>query len=133
MVRYASLSILVPLALACAGDGGQSVDAETAEAVRQRIQSRLEARGDTLKLARPGTQDTVALAFDHVHEDIRATAGGRFAACVDFEGPDGEIWDLDYYVDDESGGLEVEDVVIHKIGDETVLPEGARRNLDQAR
>lgn len=136
MVRHA-LFLLVPLVVAptigCAGDGGQEVDPETADAVRQRIEARLETRNDTLRIPRPGDQDTVALAFDHVHETVRSTPGGRYAACVDFHGPDGEVWDLDYYVDDETGEFEIEDVVIHKVGDETVLPDGARRNLDQAR
>lgn len=124
--------LVAPLAIGCAEDG-QDVDQPTAEAVRQRIQARMDARDDTLRIPRPGTRDTVALAFDHVHEKVRATPGGRYAACVDFEGPAGQVWDLDYYVDDESGGFEIEDVVIHRVGDETVLPEGARRNLDQAR
>ncbi|MBW3661362.1 MAG: hypothetical protein KY397_07000 [Gemmatimonadetes bacterium] len=133
MPRLIPIPLLVLFALGCGGTGGDAVPPETAEAVRQRIEQRIHLRNDTLRLARPGTQDTVALAFDHVHEEVRNTPGGRYVACVDFTAPGGEVWDLDYYVDEAGEGYQVEDVVIHLVGEEEVLPEGARRRLEQAR
>ncbi|MDX1623861.1 MAG: hypothetical protein R3199_07750 [Gemmatimonadota bacterium] len=113
-----------------AAEVSEEVSPEVAERVKATVVERVHAYNDTIPLAHPETGDRVELAFDSVHEEVVATPGGRYRACVDFVGPDDQVWDIDFYVDETDGEYAVEDELIHKIGGENVIPEGARRRLD---
>lgn len=124
-----AVSCILVLA-ACGAEDGTMVPADD---VRSKIESTIHAQGDSLALEDPRTGEPVILRFDHVHEEVEATAGGRWVACVDYVDPDGTVWDIDYYVDDTAAGeYRIEDIVIHAIGDETVLPDDARARLEAA-
>lgn len=113
-----------------AAEDTEEVTPEVAERVKTTVVERVHAYNDTIPLAHPESGERVDLAFDSVHEDVVATPGGRYRACVDFVGPDDQVWDIDFYVDETDGEYAVEDELIHKIGGENVIPEGARRRLD---
>lgn len=119
----------LPLAAAC---GAEEPEASVPAAeIRAKIESAIHSQNDELRLTDPRTEEAVTLAFDHVHEEVVPTEGGRFHACVDYTGPDGAVWDIDYYVDEAGEGeYRIEDIVIHSIDGESVLPEGARDRLD---
>ena len=68
----------------------------------------------------PTGDGRVNLAFDHVHDSVYATEGGRQVVCVDF------------YVDRAcTTDLVVEDAVIHKERGENMLPDARRAELDR--
>lgn len=128
MVRFPSIgSILLPLILAACGGGGNAAPAED---VRAAITEDIDAMNDTLTVDDPRTGAPLALTFDHVHEAVEETPGGRYVACVDYRSADGEVYDVDYYVDREGDAYRVEEVVLHKAGDETVISEQQRAELE---
>ena len=47
----------------------------------------------------PTGEGRLTLAFDHVHDGVHATEGGRQVVCVDFKSADGTVYDVDFYVD----------------------------------
>lgn len=59
------------------------------------------------------------ITFDYLHEGVK-TKDGMYASCADFKAENGEVYDIDYYVDSTDTGFEVERVVFHKRGDEEV-------------
>ncbi len=113
-----------------AGVGGEV----PAEAVRTAIADAIHAEGDMVMLPLPGRpgEEPLHLTFDYVHEGVEETPGGRYVACVDFRGADGTIYDVDYYVDREDGRLRVQELVVHKVGEEDVIPDSTRARLEEA-
>ena len=81
----------------------------------------------------PDGDGQLTLAFDYVHDGVHATDGGRQVVCVDFKSASGDLYDVDFYVDDAEGSdaLVVEDAVIHKLNGESVLPAARRAELDR--
>jgi hypothetical protein len=81
----------------------------------------------------PRGEGRLVMAFDHVHEGVHGTEGGRQVVCVDFKDEAGTLYDVDFYLDDTGGvtaGLVVEDAVLHKVDGENVLPADRRKELD---
>ena len=137
IARAAGIALVLTSAslLACSDHSGHDHGATSDEAVRSAIQAHIDAAGRTLEVEDP-TRDraAVTLAFDHVHERVKDTSGGRRLACVDFEAADGTVYDVDYYVRASDGGGEpvVEDVVLHKVEGENVLAPERQQELDRA-
>jgi hypothetical protein len=119
---------LVALFVLLSGCGGERD--VPADAVRAAIADTIHARGDTLVLADSRSGKPLVVRFDHVHETVDPTPGGRYVACVDYMGPDGTVYDVDYYLGDREGTFQLEDVVLHKVDDENVIPEAERARLD---
>jgi hypothetical protein len=123
---------LATLALvACGGGGGDTV---SAEAVREAAREHVEASGGRMEFEDPTRRgEKVALAFDHVHSGVATTEGGRQVVCVDFRSEDGTTYDVDFYVDraETTEQLLVEDIVVHKVGDEDVPSASRRAELDR--
>jgi hypothetical protein len=128
MIRFASRFLgMVPLAALLASCG-----AAPAAEVQAAIAEDIHAQDDALTLTDPRSGAALELAFDHVHEGVEETAGGRYVACVDFRGTDGTLYDVDYYVDREGEGYRVEDVVLHKADGENVISDEERARLEAA-
>lgn len=109
------------------GQQPQNVSAKAA------ISHAMMASGNMLTLQNPVSGEDVELRFHFVHDGVHETPGGRQAACVDFMDADGTTYDVDFYVtENPDGKFEVTDTVIHKIGDEEVLPAEERERLEQA-
>ncbi len=130
-----ALALAAALTLACSDQAGHSHGTLSEEAVRDAIQAHVDAAGRTLEVEDP-TRDgaAVTLAFDHVHERVKDTSGGRRLACVDFEAADGKLYDVDYYVraGEDGGEPVVDDVVLHKVEGENVLAPERQQELDRA-
>ncbi len=124
-----SLRLAIPglLSLIAGCGGGEAVPDE---AVRNTIADTIQAQGDSLVLTDPRSGDPLVMRFDHVHEAVDPTPGGRYVACVDYVGPDGTVYDVDYYLGDRDGIIHVEDVVLHEIDDEDVIAKAERARLD---
>lgn len=126
-----SLSLAgVVVAVLLAGCGQGDASDVPVEAVRNAIADSIHARGDTISLVDPRTGEDVWLRYDHVHEAVDPTPGGRYVACVDFQGPGGTVYDVDYYVDETDGSLGIEDVILHKADGENVISDADRDRLD---
>ena len=125
----AAFATLASVSLAC---GGAAQDA-TAEAVRQAAEEHVRAAGGEMSFDDPEGDGRLTLVFDHVHDGVKETSGGRQVVCVDFKSAEGTVYDVDFYVDrgDASGELLVEDAVVHKVGGENVLPDARRAELDR--
>jgi len=126
----AAAAAFAVLPLGCSG--GETDTAEPAD-VRAAAEAHVREAGGEMAFDDPSGEGRLALAFDHVHEGVKATEGGRQVVCVDFESADGTVYDVDFYVDraEGSGELVVEDTVVHKVGEENVLPDARRAELDR--
>ncbi len=127
-----ALAPLAALAIVSAAHAGAADDAAP-EAVRQAADEHARASGGEMTFDDPSGAGRLTLAFDHVHDGVKATEGGRQVVCVDFKSADGTVYDVDFYVDrsEESGALLVEDAVIHKVGGKNVLVDARRSELDR--
>ena len=105
------------------------VAAVTPEEIRSLVVDEIHAVNDTIALPHPTTGESVNLVYSAVHEGVMETPGGRQMVCVDFVGPEGTMYDVDYYVSQRNGQWFVTDVVIHKMGEEMVLSEPDRTRL----
>lgn len=103
------------------------------EAVRRAAEAHVQAAGGRMTFEDPRGEGRLELAFDHVHEGVHGTEGGRQFVCVDFKDEAGTLYDVDFYLDERGGitaGLVVEDTVVHKVDGENVLSPGRREELD---
>ncbi len=129
------LALTAALAIACTDHSGHSHGAVSEEAVRSAIQAHIDAADRTLEVEDPTRGGAaVTLSFDHVHERVKDTTGGRQLACVDFQAADGRVYDVDYYVraGEDGGEPVVEDVVLHNVEGESVLAPERQQELDRA-
>jgi hypothetical protein len=111
-----------------------AADEAAPEAVREAAAEHVQASGGEMTFDEPNGRGRVTLAFDHVHDGVKATEGERQVVCVDFKSADGTVYDVDFYVDraEASGELLVEDAVIHKVSGKNLLPDARRAELDRA-
>lgn len=103
------------------------------EAVRRAAAAHVEAADGRMSFDDPRGEGRLELVFDHVHEGVHETEGGRQVVCVDFEDEAGTLYDVDFYLDDRGGataGLVVEETVLHKVDGENVLSADRRKELD---
>jgi len=85
------------------------------------------------RLDDPTGDGRLTLAFDHAHDRVHATEGGRQVVCVDFKSADGTVYDVDFYVDraGTTDTLVVEDTVIHKVSGKNALSGARHAELDR--
>jgi len=103
------------------------------EAVRRAAEAHVQAVDGRMRFGDPRGEGRLELVFDHVHEGVHETEGGRQVVCVDFKDEAGKLYDVDFYVDERGGataGLVVEDTLLHKIEGENVVPAERREELD---
>jgi len=92
-------------------------------AIHTYIATHKDANGD-LAVKDDKTGETIPLEFVEMHQPIRHMKGnGQYFACTDFRKPGSkdEYYDIDFWVDDKSGKLEVANVKMHKV---PVLEDG---------
>lgn len=147
----AALAVAFGLSLAgCGGsDGGDGASVErrsgdadarqaepvtlaslSAEEVRRRVANQVGSQGDFIIVTDPTTRKQVRVSFVRVHEEVKTTAGGRRSVCVDFSGPDGTVYVVEYYLGASSGEVAVEDRLLRRVGDLHVAEDSVRRRLD---
>lgn len=81
------------------------------------------------------TGETIPLQFVEMHKTVRRLKkDGKFFICTDFRKPGSldEIYDIDFWVDQKSGKLQVGDVKIHKVPvkEDGMLRQEPRYNFD---
>jgi len=126
-------ALLTALTFGLAAQAACAADSATPEAVREAAAEHARASGGEMTFDDPRGDGPLTLAFDHVHDGVKQTSGGRQVVCVDFKSADGAVYDVDFYLDraSASGDLRVEDAVIHKVGGKNVLPDAQRDELDR--
>ena len=85
-------------------------------AIHNYIAANKDAKG-AISLKDEKTGETVPLEFVEMHQPIRRLKkDGKYFACTDFRkvGSTDEYYDIDFWVDDATGKLKVENVKIHK-------------------
>jgi hypothetical protein len=86
-------------------------------AIHNYIAENRDKNGD-LMIKDDKTGKEVPLEFVEIHQPVRhLKKNGQYFACTDFRKPGSkdEYYDIDFWVDDESGNLKVTDVKIHKV------------------
>lgn len=127
LLTFAALAATTTLwSAACRSRVDQGAEANVKAAITASIQS----QGDSLTVTDPASGQPIALGFDHVHESVAETPGGRHVACVDFRAADGRVFDLDYYVGRRDGNPEVQDHIVHKVEGREVIASATRARLD---
>jgi len=111
----------------CGAQDPKPSAAITRDVVRAYIDER---GGGEMAFEDPASDEVVVLALDRIHDEVRVSEGGRQVVCVDFRAEDGTAYDVDYYVGGDPR-LEVQDVVIHRAGGETVLSDAQRARLEE--
>ncbi len=132
--RRAGTLLTTAVALAACGSPEADIPTEEdvpMEEVRTTIRESIRTEDDALTLVDPRSGEPLPLAFNYVHEGVSETPGGRYVACVDFLGPDGTAYDVDYYVARGAEEFRVEAVVLHKAGEATVLADSTRARLEE--
>ncbi|TAK64987.1 MAG: hypothetical protein EPO24_02965 [Bacteroidetes bacterium] len=62
------------------------------------------------------TKTPLVLTLDKVHKDKLAVVDeGLYFACTDFKATDGKMYDLDFFMKLGKKGLEVSEVMVHKV------------------
>ncbi|HEY5991829.1 MAG TPA: hypothetical protein VIU10_04560 [Candidatus Udaeobacter sp.] len=58
----------------------------------------------------------LALDLVRVHDDrLSSLGGGKYFACVDMKAADGTIYDIDFFMTGQPGGMSVTETSVHKI------------------
>jgi len=86
-------------------------------AIHNYIVEHKDKNGD-LDLKDEKTGETIPLEFVEMHQPVRhLEKEGEFFACTDFRKPGSkdEYYDIDFWVNEKTGKLEVNDVKIHKV------------------
>jgi hypothetical protein len=86
-------------------------------AIHNYIAENKDKNGD-LEVKDDKTGESVPLEFVEMHQPVRhLKKDGKYFACTDFRKPGSkdEFYDIDFWVDDQSGNLKVTDVKMHKV------------------
>jgi hypothetical protein len=86
-------------------------------AIHEYILDNKDKNGD-LPIKDDKTGETLPLQFVEIHQPVRhLKKNGEYFACTDFRKPGSkdEYYDIDFWVNDKTGKLEVDNVKIHKV------------------
>ena len=86
-------------------------------AIHNYISANKDEKGNVL-VKDDKTGETVPLEFIEMHQPVRhLKKGGQYFACTDFRKPGSkdEYYDIDFWLEDKAGKLQVADVKMHKV------------------
>ncbi len=87
-----------------------------AEAISSYVQAERERHGGVFPVPDPDRGTPLGLTLTTVHrERLSQLADGRYFACADFKGRDGDTYDVDIFMRAESTGLVPADLIVHKV------------------
>jgi hypothetical protein len=72
----------------------------------------------TLEVKDDKTGEMLPLEFVEIHQPVRRLKkDGKFFVCTDFrkKGSENEYYDIDFWIDESTGKLKVEDIKVHKV------------------
>jgi len=95
--------------------GGKVTTADISAGIKSYIDGQVAAAKDK-KLHVTYRGKDLALALTEVHDDrLSNLGGGKYFACVDMKGADGNIYDIDFFLAGGAGNMRVTDASIHKV------------------
>jgi hypothetical protein len=87
-----------------------------ADAITSYVASESKGRKGAFPVPAPDGGEPLALTLTTVHrERVSRLADGRYFACADFKGADGNTYDVDIFMRAESKGLVPADIIVHKV------------------
>jgi hypothetical protein len=87
-----------------------------AEAITSYVSSESKERGGAFPVPAPDGGAPLQLTLHTVHrERVSRLADGRYFACADFKGRNGNTYDVDIFMRAESKGLVPADIIVHKV------------------
>lgn len=118
------LRFLLPLGGLCAAAsilsaestlaGPRTVTADIEAGIRQHIAEKQQADGGTFDVAFEGEE--LRLQLVRVHTEYLSTLEkGRHFACVDLVDEQGDVYDVDFFLEGEPGAMEVTETTVHKL------------------
>lgn len=98
--------------------GGQAAQSYTAAEIKDAMNAHISSRevNGIFKIHDEKTGEELELKFVKIHDPVRKIEGKGYFACTDFEvvGQPGKLYDLDFWLNPEEGGLKVTEEKIHK-------------------
>jgi hypothetical protein len=93
----------------------QASTSEVSDGLKRFISGYAEKSPDK-KFHMPYQRKDLALDFIKLHDDRFSSLGGnKYFACVDMKGTDGKMYDIDFFMNVQSGKLTVTETAVHKI------------------
>lgn len=90
-----------------------------AEEIEQYVQNKSEQNDGYFPFYDEETKTDLKLTLDKVHKDrLSKVADSLYFACSDFKSIDKKTYDLDFFLKEDSSGLEVTEMTIHKVNGE---------------
>ncbi len=87
-----------------------------AEAITGYVNKESELKGGFFVVYDDVAKEPLALTLDKVHKERLATLGkGVYFACADFAATNGKMYDLDIFMEDDHGEMEVTEINVHKV------------------
>jgi len=97
------------------GEAASVTEDSLTTAVATHLQAEAARQGGTLVIQDPQQRRQLNLTLATVHrEGTRKLADGRYFACAEFKGRDGDSYDLDVFMRQDLNGLTSDEVIIHK-------------------
>jgi hypothetical protein len=87
-----------------------------ADAISSYVQAESERHGGSFPVPDPDHGTSLGLSLTTVHRERLSQLGdGRYFACADFKGRDGNTYDVDLFMRAESTGLVPSEMIVHKV------------------
>ncbi len=87
-----------------------------ADAITAYVTSESKERGGAFPVPAPNGGEPLGLTLTTVHrERLSRLADGRYFACADFKGADGNTYDVDIFMRPESKGVVPTEIIVHKV------------------
>lgn len=100
------------------GEVEQKRSWEVMSSIDKYVQNQMKRNDGVFTLKDDKTGQTIPLKFLYVHQPVRRLkSNGVFFACTDFRkaGSKDEIYDIDFWLDDKTGKVSVNQVKVHKV------------------
>jgi transglutaminase-like putative cysteine protease len=121
LAAFAPLAVLLPGCQVAARSSAPGVEpvpnvvtADIQAGIERHIEEQQEAGGGYFTLAYEGAQ--LQLKLVRVHTEYLANLGPqRHFACVDLANTDGNVYDVDFFLEGDPGAMRVTETIVHKL------------------
>jgi len=95
--------------------GGKVTTTDISAGIRSYIDGQSASAKDKKLHVSYGGKD-LPLALSKVHDDrLSNLGGGKYFACVDMKGADGNMYDIDFFLSGSAGNMRVTSASVHKV------------------
>lgn len=105
-------------------------EVEDREAIRAHVEE--HAKDGKYRVYDPRAGKSLKLELESVHETAHPVASGEIFYCADFRDAEGNLYDLDFYVDRDPEGPRVVESLVHKAnGKDRLRPKGDEAEVSE--